>query len=211
MAELTASIFEVAALSYSYPGSRNGISEMTFNAAGGKITAIVGDSGSGKSTLLACLGGVLTPQRGNMRILDAHGGARLVRSSIVTQSATLFEKLNVWENVAVAWGSPRRSLRRRACGILEEFGVAHLANAHPSEVSFGQRQRVAIASAVAGNTEVVLADEPTGGLDADNANRVAAALRAAADGDRVVIVVTHDDRIAAVADHVIRIENGHIS
>lgn len=211
MAHENASRLEVAGLTYTYPGSINGINRVEFHALAGQITAIVGPSGSGKSTLLACLGGVLTPQRGSTRMLNADGSGRTARSSIVTQSATLFDGLSAWENVAIAWGPPHRTQRRRATRILEEFGVAQLANARPSEISFGQRQRVAIAGAVAGNTEVLLADEPTGGLDSDNVERVAAALRAAADGDRVVIVVTHGDKIAQLADRVIRIDKGTIS
>ncbi|MGV8885931.1 MAG: ABC transporter ATP-binding protein [Microbacteriaceae bacterium] len=197
-------------LGYCYPESTRGLDSCSLRATVGTLTVIRGASGSGKSTLLACLGGILTPDRGTIALRDALGRDEEMRSSIVTQGAALFENLTAWQNVATAWGLPRQRHRSRAINALDQFAVGRIADALPREMSFGQRQRVAIAGAVAGNASVLLADEPTGSLDTTNTMRVIEALRTAAQ-HRIVIVVTHDDRLAREADTVIELSEGATS
>lgn len=199
----------VDALHYDYPGARTALHSMSLRARAREVTAIIGPSGSGKSTLLACLGALLTPTAGSIRLLEG-SVERAHRSAIVTQGAPLFDRLTVWENVAVAWGSPRRALRDHALEVLAGFDVAQVADSMPRSISFGQRQRVAIAGSVASDAPVLLVDEPTGGLDPRNSTRVGLALRTAAGTGRIVIAVTHDESIAAIADHVLRLEAGRL-
>ena len=210
MARLDHRELVVDALRYDYPGARTALHSVGFTARAGEVTAIVGASGSGKSTLLACLGGLLTPTAGDIRLVDGPV-ARAHRSAIVTQGAPLFDRLTVWENVATAWGTPRRALRDHAVEVLAGFDVAHVADSYPRSISFGQRQRVAIAGSVASDSPVLLADEPTGGLDPENSTRVGLALRTAAATGRIVIAVTHDQSIEAIADHVLRLESGTVT
>jgi len=215
MARLNYQQLVVDSLRYDYPGpefpdGRAALHSVSFAARAGEVTAVVGVSGSGKSTLLACLGGLLTPNAGSIR-LDDGDVSRPHRSAIVTQGAPLFDRLTVWENVATAWGTPRRALRDHAVEVLAGFDVAHVADSFPRSISFGQRQRVAIAGSVASDAPVLLADEPTGGLDPENSTRVGLALRTAAATGRIVIAVTHDQSIEAIADHVLRLESGTVT
>jgi ABC-type lipoprotein export system ATPase subunit len=210
MARLDTATLVVDGLDYDYPGGSRALHSVALRARAGELTAIVGASGSGKSTLLACLGALLTPSAGSIRLHD-DAVARPHRSAIVTQGAPLFDRLTVWENVATAWGTPRRALRQHALDVLAPFDVAHLADSFPRAISFGQRQRVAIAGCVASDAAVLLADEPTGGLDPENSTRVGIALRTAAASGRIVIAVTHDESIAAIAHRVLRLDRGTIS
>ena len=206
MARLEDRTLTVEGLGYRYPSTRDVLRDVTFTAASGDITAIVGTSGSGKSTLLACLGGLLTPTAGRIRLSSGRDSF-----AIVTQGAPLFDDLAIWENVALAWGYPRRALRAHAIDVLEAFGISAIADSMPRAISFGQRQRVAIAAAVAGDSPAILADEPTGGLDVENSTRVTSALRTAADAGRIVIVVTHDSATSAHSDHVLRLHDGALT
>lgn len=210
MAQLDTATLVVDALDYDYPRGLTALHDVSLRARAGELTAIVGASGSGKSTLLACLGGLLTPSAGSIRLHHATA-FRAHRSAIVTQGAPLFDRLTVWENVATAWGTPRRALREHALDVLAGFDVAHVADSFPRAISFGQRQRVAIAGSVASDAPVLLADEPTGGLDPENSTRVGMALRTAAASGRIVIAVTHDESIAAIAHRVLRLDAGTIS
>jgi ABC-type lipoprotein export system ATPase subunit len=207
MARVEPRTLVVDGLGYHYPRTERGLDSCTLEAREGELTVIRGESGSGKSTLLACLGGILTPQRGSIRIDGTGGAGAPTNSAIVTQGAALFEHLTVWQNVATAWGWPRTSRRSRAIRVLDGFDVGRLADSLPREISFGQRQRVAIAGAVAGDTRLLLADEPTGSLDDANTARVISALRVAAER-RIVVVVTHDERIAHAADRTIHLAQG---
>ena len=196
----------VSRLGYRYPSGRDVLRDLDLTASAGEITAIIGQSGSGKSTLLACLGGLLTPTSGRVVV---QGGRESF--AIVTQGAPLFDNITIWENVALAWGYPRPALRAHALEVLESFGISAVADSLPRGISFGQRQRVAIAAAVASDSPAILADEPTGGLDAENSTRVASALRMAADAGRIVVVVTHDPATTAHSDRVLRLHDGALS
>ena len=207
MARIEQRTLVVDGLAYHYPRTDRGLERCDLEAREGEVTVIRGESGSGKSTLLACLGGILTPDRGTIRLASGRGADVPLHSAIVTQGAALFEHLTVWQNVATAWGWPRAARRGHAIRVLDRFDVGRLADSLPREISFGQRQRVAIAGAVAGDARLLLADEPTGSLDDANADRVIAALRAAAE-QRIVVVVTHDDRFARAADRTIHLDEG---
>lgn len=211
-------LLHVRDMCYTHPGSQRGIANISLTASDGEITAIKGRSGEGKSTLLACIAGVLTPCSGTVTFAESAEGASAssrnlpitgmtpgvsARFSLILQNCALFEHLSTWENVALGWGPPRQALRDRAISELTPLGVAELADAKPSALSLGQRQRVAIAAALAMNSDVILADEPTGSLDQVNTTRVLKSLRLAAERGAAVVISSHDDAVWSFADRVI--------
>jgi len=182
--------------------------------------AVMGPSGCGKSTLLHLLGGLDRPSGGEIslagRRIDQLGEralARMRRTAVgfVFQAFHLMEELTAVENVELAAllaGRSPRAARRRATDLLERVGLADRASFLPSALSGGQRQRVAVARALSNEPIVVLADEPTGNLDSaatlevlrlfDNLHRVG----------QTLVIVTHDERIAATADRLISMRDG---
>jgi putative ABC transport system ATP-binding protein len=186
----------------------------------GQTVAVMGPSGCGKSTLLHLLGGLERPTSGEIWVagrrtdgLSERALARLRRRSIgfVFQAFHLVDELTAAENVelpALLAGRSPRAARRRADVLLEQVELADRARHLPSELSGGQRQRVAIARALANEPQVVLADEPTGNLDSAatlDVLRIFADLRATG---QTLVVVTHDERVAATADRLISMRDG---
>lgn len=185
----------------------------------GKVTAITGPSGRGKSTLLYVLGLMLTPTRGEVeldgeplgRVADAtRSRARAHRIGFVFQDAALDPSRIVLDSVIepalyAGWRPRRAKVRGRV--LLEQMGVAERADHKPGEISGGQAQRVAVCRALVTDPVVVLADEPTGNLDRDNAEGVLAALSAAtstgAGQQRTVVIATHDPFVLEHADEVL--------
>jgi ABC-type lipoprotein export system ATPase subunit len=201
-------------IGYTYPQGHRAIVDCAFKAEPGMITGLQGESGSGKSTLLACLAGVLRPDAGDIEI-DGHNtagslnaGQANLRRVLVLQNSALFERLTVWQNVALAWGPPTNKLRARALDWLESMISVEVGDRLPGQLSVGQRQRVAIAAAAAQEPRVLLADEPTGNLDADNKAKVIALLRQMADLGGIVVVASHDRRMCQAADVSWTIERG---
>jgi putative ABC transport system ATP-binding protein len=204
-------------------GRVQAVKGVSLSLAGGQLTLLVGPSGSGKTTLLSMLGCMLTPTAGTIRVrgrttTGARSGdlAKLRRDHIgfIFQTYHLFPTLTAIDNVRLALdvrGEPADAAIAKAKAVLATVGLADKANAFPSELSGGEQQRVAIARAIVGDASAILADEPTGALDADNGHAVMTILaRIAKDPARGVLVVTHDPRIVPFADRIIRIEDGRI-
>jgi putative ABC transport system ATP-binding protein len=188
--------------------------------APGETVAVMGPSGCGKSTLLHLVGGLDRPSGGEAwlagRRIDQLGEralARMRRSDVgfVFQAFHLLEELTAVENVelpALLAGRSPRAARRRAADLLERVGLADRAGFLPSALSGGQRQRVAIARALSNEPLVVLADEPTGNLDSAATLDVLRLFESLHEGGQTLVIVTHDERIAATADRLISMRDG---
>ncbi len=196
------------------------VEDVTLDVAPGESVAIVGPSGCGKSTLLYLLGGLERPSAGTLQLageqleqMPESGLARLRRRALgfVFQSYHLVDELTALENVELpallAGSSPRRA-RERATELLEQVDLEDRAGHLPSALSGGQRQRVAIARALANGPAVVLADEPTGNLDSVATTEVLRLFEQLHAGGQTLVVVTHDERIAATADRLISMRDG---
>jgi putative ABC transport system ATP-binding protein len=183
----------------------------------------MGPSGSGKSTLLNCLAGIFLPSSGQVVIdgstvtamsVSARARLRLRRVGIVFQFGELLPELTVLENVALPLRLQGRGARVADGGaraMLERLGVAGHAAKHPTELSGGEVQRVGIARALVHEPSLVLADEPTGALDEDNAGLITGLLIGVArELGAAVVVATHDPTVAACANRVFRLRAGRL-
>lgn len=187
----------------------------------GELVLLMGPSGSGKTTLLSILGCLMTPTSGVVRVrgrpiadLDPEALARIRRNHIgfIFQSYHLFPTLTAEDNVRLALDvRGERPQREAARDVLATVGLAHKTKAFPRELSGGEQQRVAIARAIVGKASAILADEPTGALDAQNGQAIMTLLAGIAkDQSRGVLVVTHDPRILPFASRIVHIEDGRI-
>jgi putative ABC transport system ATP-binding protein len=186
----------------------------------GETVAVMGPSGCGKSTLLHLLGGLDRPSSGEVwladRRIDQIGEralARMRRSDVgfVFQAFHLMDELTAVENVelpALLAGRSPRAARRRAVELLERVGLADRAGFLPSALSGGQRQRVAIARALSNEPLIVFADEPTGNLDSAATVDVLRLFDSLREAGQTLVIVTHDERIAATADRLISMRDG---
>jgi len=194
-----------------------------FEAKRGEFVAVAGPSGSGKSTLLMMLGGLARPSEGRVLFdgADLYGRmgegarshARADRIGFVFQTFQLMPYLNAIENVlvpALAGGRPTAALEKRARELLDHLGLAERARHRPSELSAGERQRVALARALLREPDVLLADEPTGNLDADAGRQVIEHFKEFQGAGGTIVMVTHDDRLAADADRLVRLDRGKV-
>jgi lipoprotein-releasing system ATP-binding protein len=195
----------------------------------GEWLAILGASGSGKSTLLHLIGGLDHPDEGavSYRGLDVFkaGASRVDRYrnrdvGFVFQFYHLLPELSALENVMVSamigsgvasWPSRRAAVRQRATQLLEGVGLGERMRHRPAKLSGGERQRVAIARALMNEPALLLADEPTGNLDADTGGQILNVLRDIHARGQTVIMVTHDERIAAAADRQVRLDRGQLA
>lgn len=189
----------------------------------GELVAIVGASGAGKSTLLHLLGGLDRPNSGCLKI----GGFDIGKSTeldlarfrnqqigFVFQFHHLLPEFTALENVMMPLlisGSRRDEALTRAAALLERVGVADRSSHRPGELSGGEQQRVAFARALVNAPGILLADEPTGNLDQRTGDEILALLLDLRRQDRLTgVVVTHNDRLAAACDRVLRLENGRL-
>ncbi|QAZ68723.1 ABC transporter ATP-binding protein [Solidesulfovibrio carbinolicus] len=195
--------------------------DMTVGA--GEVVLLMGPSGSGKTTLLSILGCILSPSAGSVAVLgrDTAGlpeaelaKVRLAHFGFIFQGYNLFPTLKAEENVRVALdlrGVQGADAVERSRQALDAVGLGDKFRMLPRDLSGGQKQRVAIARALVAEPDILLADEPTAALDSETGKAVIAILRElAVTHGRSVVIVTHDPRIAAFADRVIRIEDGRI-
>jgi putative ABC transport system ATP-binding protein len=192
------------------------------SVAQGELVAIVGPSGSGKTTLLHVMGTLDRPSSGSVRIdgvridrLDDRqlAGLRARRIGFVFQQFFLAEHQTAHENVAdglLYAGVEVGERRARAAAALEAVGLAHRAGFHPTKMSGGERQRIAIARALVGRPAIMLADEPTGNLDSTTGESILELLRQLNGDGRTIVVITHDRDLAARLSRQIQIIDGRI-
>jgi putative ABC transport system ATP-binding protein len=210
---------------YRYPGGaasdRSVLRGATVHVEAGESLAVVGASGSGKTTLLYCLAGILVPDAGRI-VLDGHelsalppagrARVRLEKTGFVFQSAELVAELTLRENVELPLrllGRSARESRGRAVEALDQLGISDVGDRHPGAVSGGQAQRCAVARALVHRPAIVLADEPTGSLDAEAARTTLTELVAVcAAAGAALLVVTHDDAVAAQLDRRLQVADG---
>lgn len=188
----------------------------------GEFVAIIGQSGSGKSTLMNMLGCLDVPTSGQYQLNGTDVSTmrdnelsyvRNKEIGFIFQGFNLIQSLTAIENVELPLiyrGLDKKTRRQLAAEALERVGLASRMTHKPNEMSGGQQQRVAIARAIAAKPPVILADEPTGNLDSGSSREILAILKEMYQDGRTVILITHDDGIAAQARRVIRIMDGNI-
>lgn len=197
------------------------IDHTSIEVQNGEFTAIVGRSGSGKSTLLHMLGGLDRPDSGKV-ILNGQdlfslkdeqlAVFRRRKIGFIFQDFNLIPALNVWENIVLPIGlDGKRVNKDYVMDIVQSIGMEDRLRALPNTLSGGQKQRVAIARALAARPSIILADEPTGNLDSRTEMEVVTMLKnCVAKYGQTLVMITHDETIAQMADRVLIIEDGKV-
>ncbi len=219
-------IIDVKDLYKIYPIGKNRVRALdgvSFQIYEGEFCAIVGASGSGKSTLLNMLAGLEKPTKGSVMVageqIEKYNENRLVRFrrekvGFIFQSFNLISSMNAVENVALPLmfrGIPKNMRMRRAEKMIELVGLKSYRLHKPGQMSGGQQQRVGMARALVLNPSIVFADEPTGNLDSSTSAEMMALMRKVlSERNKTLVMVTHDNELAALADRQIRIKDGKI-
>jgi putative ABC transport system ATP-binding protein len=219
------SILVARDLSKNYPMNGEAVHALrgvSLEVRAGEYVAVAGPSGSGKSTLLQLIGGIDTPSSGTVEILGTSLESlsdreltrfRLTRLGFIFQRFHLLPVLTAQENVELPLaeaGASRRARRERAAELLGYVGLAHRAGHRATQLSGGEMQRVAIARALANRPALLLADEPTGELDASTGQEILALFRRLNQDGTTLVVVTHDEQLAEQAGRVIHMLDGRI-
>ena len=219
-----ASVIELAGVTKVYGGSVpvEALRGVSFVVREGEFVAVMGPSGSGKTTLLGIVGCLDRPTAGSYRLvgeevatLDEGSRARLrgQRIGFVFQAYNLLPRSSAYGNVElplVYARVPARDRRRRVLEALEEVGLPERAAHHPSQLSGGEQQRVAVARAVVVRPSVLLLDEPTGNLDSASAEDVLALLERLHRQGATIVIVTHSTEVAKRATRVLRMADGRV-
>ena len=200
----------------------NALKDINLEVKDGEFVAIMGASGSGKSTLLHILGGMDKLTSGEYYYNDeavhdmSMGRLNIFRRdhvSFVFQNAALMKYYTVAENIEMPLLSMNVGKKERKKIIeekMEAVGIAHLAKKLPIHISGGEQTRTAIARALAGDNELLLADEPTGALDQTTGKEIMEVFKKVHEMGKTIILITHDPNVAAYAERIIRIEDGKI-
>lgn len=201
-------------------GEVSALVDVTLEVDPGEFVAVRGPSGCGKTTLLLTLGGLLSPDAGAIEVAgtapyslnaDARARFRAEKIGFVFQQFHLAPYLGVLDNIlapSLAYKQP--DARARAQALMERFGMGHRAGHRPAELSTGERQRTALARALLNEPKVLLADEPTGNLDEENAEVVLQHMAEFAEAGGAVLLVTHEDRAASFAARTLRMREGRL-
>jgi len=218
---------EVRGLSRTYSsagGDVHALRDVSFSIERGTIAALVGRSGSGKTTLLNCVGGLDEPTSGTVVVdgvevtaLDERARTALRRDHLafVFQTFGLLPMLSAAENVGLPLrlgGTPTKARVERVAHLLELVGLGAQAQQRPGELSGGQQQRVAIARALANSPRLLIADEPTGQLDAESGASIMALLQSVVRAEGMTAIIsTHDPSLQAMADHTLTLADGALA
>jgi putative ABC transport system ATP-binding protein len=213
---------QVSKIYGSGPNEVHALSAVDLSVGRGELVAIMGPSGSGKSTLLTIAGSLEQPTSGQVLVdsvdlasVSRSDRAKMRRRSIgyVFQDFNLLPGLTASENVTLPLeldGVRAKPARATGLKALKALDIGEQADRYPDELSGGERQRVAIARAIVGERGLLLADEPTGALDSVNGEAVMRLLRAATERGVAGVVVTHEAQLAAWADRVVFLRDGHV-
>ena len=197
------------------------LKDVNFSMEEGEYVAIMGPSGSGKTTLMNIIGCLDKPTEGKF-FLDGQdilncsendmSDIRLNKIGFVFQAFNLVSSINVWENIVLPLGLDGKKVDKAYVNdIITTLGLEHRIHNLPNTLSGGQQQRVAIARALVNRPEILLADEPTGNLDSKTSDEVIALLKMSAKKyGQTIVMITHDDEIAQVADRILVIEDGQV-
>lgn len=189
----------------------------------GEFWSVMGPSGSGKSTLLNILGCMDKPSEGEYilkgKAINECDGEQLstVRNEIISfvfQNFALLNNYSVYDNIILPLNCRKMSVKEkriRAYRIMEQLGIETLAKKKPTQISGGQQQRVAVARALITEPDIILADEPTGALDQKTGEELMKILKSINGEGKTIILVTHDEKVAAVANKRLYIEDGQCS
>ena len=196
------------------------IVDTSFTIGAGGFAAVRGPSGCGKSTLLLAAGGLLRPESGRVTIdgndvyslsPEKRAVFRAKMIGFVFQQFHLVPYLNVLDNVlAASIAAPSPDAGSRAKSLLDRFGMTDRLHHVPSQLSTGERQRTALARALLNQPKLILADEPTGNLDSENAELVMGYMKEFTESGGAVLLVTHDDRATGYAGQVLQMESGRL-
>jgi putative ABC transport system ATP-binding protein len=201
-------------------GKVTALDKVSLSVQPGEFLAVCGPSGCGKTTLLLTAGGLLRPSNGQVNLdgSDPYGVSPEMRSKMrarmigfVFQQFHLIPYLTVRQNIlAPSLALPAKEADQRAQELISRFGLDDRAGHVPAQISTGQRQRTALARALLNKPKIILADEPTGNLDEDNANTVLGYLSQYVAGGGCVLLVTHDVRTAARATRSLKMSRGQL-
>jgi ABC-type lipoprotein export system ATPase subunit len=200
------------------------LSNVSFRVMQGELVLLLGPSGSGKTTLLTLLAGFQEPSSGEAYIFGKRvqdytpSGLQKIRASqmgFIFQTFCLLDSLKVLDNVTLVMkfaGIPEKKAKRHATEYLERFGIGHLSDEFPGKLSQGEKQRVAVARAVANGSRMILADEPTGSLATEQGMAIIEFLHDSVKKDGIgVVIASHDDRISKYADHIYHLRDGMLT
>jgi putative ABC transport system ATP-binding protein len=213
---------ELGTLVKEYPGGVTALRGVSLEVPEGDQVAVVGPSGSGKTTMLTIMGTLERPTSGFLSVAGTDvanasdlelAGLRAYRIGFVFQGFHLQEAMSATDNVALGMlytGEPLRERRAIAREALERVGLSHRLDFRPKQLSGGERQRVAIARAVAKRPMILLADEPTGNLDSRSGGDVIGLLHRLASEGATLVLITHDERIAAGFARRVQMRDGEI-
>ena len=195
------------------------LSDLSITVNDGEFVAVMGESGSGKSTFLAVMAGILTPDSGRVLFNDTdiyslkdEEISRIHQRNIcyVPQSNIMLKHQTVLENITRPYkdAAPESDLKKRALELLEKLGIGDLAENFPYELSGGELKRASLVRAVLMDPDIVIADEPTTGLDSDTGDKILDFLYEYSNSGKAVLVVTHDEHIEKYASKIVKIIRG---
>jgi putative ABC transport system ATP-binding protein len=200
-----------------------GVVNVSLNAGTGELLLLLGPSGSGKTTLLTLIAGLIKPTEGSISLFNKNLTSystlhlqhlRATRIGFIFQTFLLIDSLNVIENINLVLRFAGRNgdyKKLKAISLLEKFSISHLAKHFPPKLSQGEKQRVAIARSIANDADLILADEPTASLAADQGFEIINLLHYyAKEHNKCVVVASHDLRLKDYADRVLYLENSRI-